>query len=210
MIKVLIVDDHHLFAEGVISLFKQEDGIAVVKHTRNGNEIPDILATNDIDVILLDIDMPILDGIACMDLLKSKGCDKPIVMLTMHQSIKQIRHALEKGAQGYILKDASKSELMQAINNANERKSYFHPRINDQVFDYFRGKTSMRAGMTELSEREKEIIKCLADGMNTKAISNTLYISEHTVKTHRRNIMHKLNVKTSAELIKLAMDKGII
>jgi len=210
MIKVLIVDDHHLFAEGVTSLFKQEDGIAVVKHTKNGREIPDILATNAIDVILMDIDMPVLDGIACMELLKNKGCNTPIVILTMHQSIKQIKHALEKGAQGYILKDASKSELMQAIHNANEGKNYFHPGINDQVFDYFRGKTATRAGMTELSEREKEIIKCLADGMNTKAISNTLYISEHTVKTHRRNIMHKLNVKTSAELIKLAMDKGII
>src|ERR1700750_2205273 len=121
MIKVLIVDDHHLFAEGVTSLFKQEDGIAVVKHTKNGNEIPDILATNEIDVILLDIDMPILNGIACMDLLKSKGFDNPIIMLTMHQSIKQINDALEKGAQGYILKDASKGELVQAINNANER-----------------------------------------------------------------------------------------
>lgn len=210
MIKVLIVDDHHLFAEGVTSLFRQEDGIVVVKHTKNGYEIPDILASNDIDVILLDIDMPILNGIACMELLKSKGYDKPIIMLTMHQSIKQIKDALEKGAQGYILKDASKDELVQAINNANERKNYFHPKINDQVFDYFRGKNASKTGLFELSEREKEIIKCLADGMNTKAISNSLYISEHTVKTHRRNIMHKLNVKTSAELIRLAIDKGII
>lgn len=210
MIKVLIVDDHHLFAEGVMSLFKPEDGIAVVRHTSNGNELPDLLATNDIDVILLDIDMPVLNGIACMDLLKDKGYDKPVVMLTMHQSMRQIKAALEKGAQGYILKDASKAELLQAIHNASQRKNYFHPRINDQVFDYFRGMNTTRSGSMELSEREKEIIRCLAEGLNTKAISSCLYISEHTVKTHRRNIMHKLNVKTSAELIKLAVDKGFI
>ncbi|QHS62876.1 response regulator [Chitinophaga agri] len=210
MINVLIVDDHHLFAEGVISLFKPEDGIAVVRHTSNGHELPELLSENDIDVILLDIDMPVLNGIACMDLLKDKGYDKPVVMLTMHQSMRQIKAALEKGAQGYILKDASKAELLQAILNASERKNYFHPRINDQVFDYFRGMNTTHSGSTALSEREKEIIRCLAEGMNTKSISGTLYISEHTVKTHRRNIMHKLNVKTSAELIKLAVDKGFI
>lgn len=210
MIKVLIVEDHHLFAEGVKSMFKAEDGIAIVAHTKNGNEIPSILQATAIDVILMDIDMPVLDGIACMELLKNKGFEIPILMLTMHQSIKQIKGALEKGAQGYILKDASKAELIEAIITTSEQKNYFHPKINDQVFNYFRGKNITRNDIEELSNREKEIIKCLADGMNTKAISNNLFISEHTVKTHRRNIMHKLQVKTSAELIKLAMDKGII
>ncbi len=210
MIKVLIVDDHHLFAEGVKSMFRAEDGIAIVAHTKNGNEIPSILQSTAVDVILMDIDMPVLDGIACMDLLKNKGFAIPTLMLTMHQSIKQVKAALEKGAQGYILKDASKAELVQAIVSTSEQKNYFHPKINDQVFDYFRGKNSSRNDVGELSDREKEIIKCLAEGMNTKAISNSLFISEHTVKTHRRNIMHKLQVKTSAELIKLAMDKGIL
>ncbi|MBW8683874.1 response regulator [Chitinophaga rhizophila] len=210
MIKVLIVDDHDLFAEGISSLFKPDDGIVIIKHTKNGYELPAILSVIEIDVILLDIDMPVLNGIACMDLLKNKGYDKPVVMLTMHQSMRQIKAALEKGACGYVLKDASKAELAQAISNAKEGKTYFHPGINDQVFDYFRGLSTGRTGMPELSDREKEIIRCLADGLNTKAISALLYISEHTVKTHRRNIMHKLNVKTSAELIKLSVDKGFI
>ncbi|MCW4467952.1 response regulator transcription factor [Flavobacterium sp. MFBS3-15] len=208
MIKVLIVDDHHLFAEGVKSMFNAADGIEVVAHTMNGNAIASILETTDIDLILMDIDMPVIDGIASMELLKSKGFDKPILMLTMHQSIKMIRDALEKGAQGYILKDASKSDLVQAIKTTSQRQNYFHPKINDQVFNYLRGKNTVNTD--QLSSREKEIIKCVSQGMNTKAISGVLFISEHTVKTHRRNIMHKLNVKTSAELIKLALDKGII
>lgn len=210
MIKVLIIDDHHLFAEGVKSMFKPEDNITVVHYTTNGNEAPHILDKNEIDVILMDISMPIIDGIETMNLLKNKGHDMPILMLTMHQSIKQIKGALEKGAQGYILKDASKAELKQAIVLTNQRKNYFHPKINDQVFDYFRGKSSSKTEEQVLSEREIEVIQCLANGMNTKAIANALFISEHTVKTHRRNIMHKLHVKTSAELIKLAMDKELI
>lgn len=208
MIRVLIVDDHHLFAEGVKSMFNADDGIEIVAHTMNGNAIPSILETTDVDLILMDIDMPALDGIASMELLKSKGFDKPILMLTMHQSIKMIRDALEKGAQGYILKDASKADLVLAIKTTSQRQNYFHPKINDQVFNYLRGKNTVNTD--QLSSREKEIIKCVSEGMNTKAISGVLFISEHTVKTHRRNIMHKLNVKTSAELIKLALDKGLI
>jgi DNA-binding NarL/FixJ family response regulator len=210
MIKVLIVDDHHLFAEGVKSMFKPEDGVEVVSYTENGHEVPSLLETTEVDVILMDIDMPVIDGIASMELLKAKGYDLPILILTMHQSIRQIKDALEKGAQGYILKDASKAELLQAIVNVSQRTNYFHPKINDQVFNYFRSKNTSKTSLNELSEREKEIIRCLANGLNTKAISNALFISEHTVKTHRRNIMHKLNVKTSAELVKLAMDKGVL
>ena len=210
MIKVLIVDDHYLFAEGVKSMFKPNDDIEVVAHTPNGNQVSSILENTHVDVILMDIDMPIIDGIATMELLKEGRFNKPTLMLTMHQSMKQIKAALEKGAQGYILKDASKAELIEAITKTSQRKNYFYPKINDQVFDYFRGKSQANTEMDELSEREKEVIKCLANGMNSKAISNALFISEHTVKTHRRNIMHKLKVKTSAELIRLAIEKKIL
>lgn len=209
-IRALVVDDHPLFAEGLKSMFKPTDGIEVVASTKNGNELPSILKEIAIDVILMDIDMPILDGIASMELLKKAGFDVPILMLTMHQSMKKIKGALEKGAQGYILKDASKAELVEAITKTSQRQNYFHPKINDQVFDYFRGKKSAQNGPDDLSEREREIIECLSQGQNTKAIAEALHISEHTVKTHRRNIMYKLHVKTSAELIKLAIEKGII
>ncbi len=210
MIKVLIVDDHHLFAEGVKSMFRPEDDIEITHHTINGNEVPHLLSKHEIDVILMDVSMPILNGIETMILLKNEGHDTPILMLTMHQSIKQVKGALRKGAQGYILKDASKAELKQAIELVNKRENYFHPKISNQVFDYFRGKNSLVSELDTLSEREIEIIKYIAEGCNSKAIAESLFISEHTVKTHRRNIMHKLHVKTSAELIKLAIDKDII
>ncbi len=210
MIKALIIDDHPLFAEGMKSMFKTEDGIEVVAIIQNGHLAPKILEEQIIDVILLDIDMPIIDGIATMELLFSKDCQVPILMLTMHQSMKYIKEALKKGAQGYILKDASKKELVEAVTQTAQRKNYFHPKISEKVFDYFRGKKTTKPEGQNLSEREVEIISCLSNGMNSKAISEELFISEHTVRTHRKNIMHKLRVKTSAELVRLAFERNII
>ncbi len=210
MIKVLLVDDHPLFAEGMQAMFKPGDNIEVVRHTKNGNELVSILTATEVDVILMDIDMPIMDGLTTMELLKEHSINKPILMLTMHQSMKYVKKALEKGAQGYILKDASKEELVEAIKKVSQKENYFHTKISDQVFDYFRDKRRSGPDLNELSEREKEIIKCLADGLNSKEIAEKLNISRHTVKTHRRNIMHKLNVNTSAALVRLAIEKGII
>ena len=204
------MDDHPLFAEGMQAMFKPGDNIEVVRHTKNGNELISILASTEVDVILMDIDMPIIDGITTIELLKEHDIDKPILMLTMHQSMKYVKKALEKGVQGYILKDASKEELVEAIKKVGRRENYFHTKISDQVFDYFRGKRKSHLDLNELSEREKEIIKCLADGLNSKEIAEKLSISRHTVKTHRRNIMHKLNVNTSTALVRLAIEKGII
>ena len=210
MIKVLIVDDHLLFAEGLKTMFRPADNIEVVAITQNGHEVPRLVKELHPNVILMDIDMPIIDGISTMELIHNNHIDTPILMLTMHQSIKYVKNALKKGAQGYILKDASKQELVKAVTQTSRRESYFHPKVNEQVFDYFRGKNNPQRDDQRLSEREKEIIQCLSEGMNTKAISDTLFISEHTVKTHRKNIMHKLQVKTSAELVRLAIEKGII
>ena len=210
MINVCIIDDHALFASGIKSLFTPEDGIQVACSTQNGHEATTLLREQSVDVVLLDIDMPILDGLATLDLLKREGIDVPVLMLTMHQSMKRIRGALERGAQGYILKDASKAELVEAIRKVSARENYFHPKITNEVFDYFRGKTAAKNSLQELSEREIEIIKCLSEGKNTKDIAEELFLSEHTVKTHRRNIMQKLRVKTSAELVKYAADRDLI
>ena len=210
MIKVLIVDDHALFAEGMKAMFKPEDGIELISHATNGYEVVSLLEALPVNVILMDIDMPLIDGIATMELIRAKGITTPILMLTMHQSMKQIKKALEKDAQGYILKDANKPELVEAITTVSQMKNYFHPKINEQIFDYLRGKRTSKMNSSELSEREIEIIRCVAEGKNSKEISTQLCLSEFTVKTHRRNIMHKLQAKTSGELIHLASEKGII
>lgn len=210
MINVLIVDDHQLFAEGLKSMFNPKDEITVVGQTTNGHQVPSLLKELEVDVVLMDIDMPLIDGIATLELMKKEGFEQPVLMLTMHQSLKYIRKALEKGAQGYILKAASKKEVVDAIETVNQRKNYFHEKVSEQVFDYFRGKKSLENSTQELSTRELEIVKCLAEGMNSKEVGEKLFISQQTVRTHRRNIMHKLHVKTTGELIRLSMEKGWI
>ncbi|MFT6053524.1 MAG: DNA-binding NarL/FixJ family response regulator [Roseivirga sp.] len=212
MIKVLLVDDHQLFGEGVRSMFKPADGIEITRITTNGHQVPSILDEEKIDVILMDISMPSIDGIGAMQLMKQKGFDVPVLMLTMHQEMKYIRRTLEGGAQGYILKDASKQELAEAIQKVSRRENYFHPKINNQIFDYLRGDKGKEGVdlIGQLSDREKEIIGCIGKGMNSKVMADALFISEHTVKTHRRNIMHKLGVKNTAELVTFSMENGII
>ncbi|MFT6972224.1 MAG: DNA-binding NarL/FixJ family response regulator [Roseivirga sp.] len=212
MIKVLLVDDHQLFGEGVRSMFKPADGIEITRITTNGHQVPSILDEEKIDVILMDISMPNIDGIGAMQLMRQKGFDVPVLMLTMHQEMKYIRRTLEGGAQGYILKDASKQELTEAIQKVSRRENYFHPKINNQIFDYLRGDKGKEDVdlIGQLSDREKEIIGCIGKGMNSKAMADALFISEHTVKTHRRNIMHKLGVKNTAELVTFSMENGII
>ncbi len=212
MIRVLLVDDHQLFGEGMRYIFRPEDGVSVVKVTTNGHQVPAILKDMAIDVILLDISMPLIDGMGVMELVKKEGFDIPVLMLTMHQEMKYIRRTLERGAQGYILKDATKPELVEAIQKVSRRENYFHPKINNQIFDYLRGnKGSNEADLiSQLSEREIEIISCLAKGMNGKAVGEALFISEHTVKAHRRNIMHKLGTRNTAELITFSIEHGII
>jgi DNA-binding NarL/FixJ family response regulator len=210
MIKVLIVDDHPLFSEGLKSMFHANDGIEVVAIITNGNQAPSILSEIKIDVILMDIDMPIINGLETMDLIKNKGFNIPILMLTMHSSIRYIRKALEKGAMGYILKAASKKEVIEAINSVNVGKSYFHEKVSEQVFDYFRGKKKIDSQEMTLSERETEVVRCLADGSNSRQIGEKLFISPETVRTHRRNIMHKLHVKTTGELVHFCTEQGWI
>lgn len=210
MIQLLIVDDHQLFAEGLKSMFSPDDEMQVVAHTVNGFDAPSILESYQIDVILMDIDMPNVNGLETMDIIKNAGFDTPVLILTTYQSMKFIKRALNKGAYGYILKAASKKDLLEAIDTVSKRKSYFHEQISEEVFDYFRGENRSDVYNVTLSSREIEVVNCLAMGLNSKKIGEALFISEQTVRTHRRNIMHKLHVNTSAELIHMAIEKGWI
>ncbi|MEL6535059.1 MAG: response regulator transcription factor [Bacteroidota bacterium] len=210
MIHALLIDDHQLLIQGMKALFTAEDGIEIAEATHNGHEAPELLASGQFDILLLDISMPILEGPGVLRLLKEQEISTPVLMLTMHQDIKHIRRTLELGAMGYILKDAHKEELQEAIEKVAAGKNYFHPKIQDEVFAYFAGRQQNAGTEVQLSKREIEIIAALAEGTNSEQIAEKLFISKNTVRTHRRNIMQKVGVKTSAELIHIAMERGWI
>lgn len=212
MIKVLVVDDHHLFAHGLKTMFQPKDCIDIVASTTNGHEALTLLKQHDVDVVIMDISMPVIDGIDTMKLIQDAGYATPTLMLTMHQDIRQIKRALEHNARGYILKDASKTELVEAIQNVSKGENYFHKKVNDQLFEFLRGNKGSTDSdlVNQLSEREVEIIKQLSLGKKGNEVAEALFISPHTVKTHRRNIMHKLGTKNTAELVTLCLEKGVI
>lgn len=208
MIRALLVDDHRLFIEGVTAMFRQEDGVAIAHSTQNGNEVPSLLREHKVDVVLLDISMPIIDGLGVLKLIQEEGHMVPVLMLTMHAGMKELRQALSLGVGGYVLKDATKAELLEAITAVANGQNYFHRKIQQQMLDYFRGKKSTSEAQNQLSERELEIIREIANGGTSKDIAERLFLSDHTVRTHRRNILHKLGIHNTAELIHMAMENG--
>ena len=207
MINALIVDDHEMFAEGVRAMFNQSDQVSVIASTINGHEVPELVTKLEVDVILMDISMPILDGLETMKLLHESRVTTSVLMLTMHDSFGKIKKALEYGAKGYILKNATKNELLEAIRVVSQGQNYFHPKISHQIFEYFKKGSKPDISDGSISAREKEIIALLAQGLSSHDIAEQLFLSEHTIKTHRRNIIHKMGVKNTAELIQTALKK---
>ena len=210
MIQVLLVDDHQLFIEGLKAMFTAEDGIAITQSTHNGNEVPELIQNGSFDLVLLDISMPILDGPGVLELLNKRNITLPVLMLTMHSGFKELRRTLSLGAAGYVLKDSSREELVEAVKTVARGENYFHAKVQTQMLEYFRGKKSAEEERGQLSEREIEIIREIAAGGTSKEIAERLFLSEHTVRTHRRNILHKLGLNNTAELIHQAMEQGWI
>lgn len=209
MIKVMAIDDHPLFCEGLRAMFTEGDGIVVTDTMTDGNQAIARLKEVDVDVILTDLNMPNMHGLELIKEIKANGIDTPILVLTMYSDISHLKKALARKVSGYILKDASKQELMEAINKVAEGKTYFHPKVHDQVFDYLGGSKSSRKEEV-FSPREKEVIEWIAKGLRSKEIAEKLFISEFTVRTHRKNIMQKIGVRNGAELINYVNERGLL
>lgn len=191
-------------------MFAEVEDLTVAAITHNGHAVPELITTHAIDVVLLDISMPILDGPGVLQLLQKEGLATPVLILTMHTSLKDVRKCLSLGAAGYILKDARLPDLVEAVRQIAEGGNYFHPKIQQQMLAFFQGKKINDQTKTRLSRRELEIIRALAQGDSSKEIAERLFLSDHTVRTHRRNILLKLGVNNTPELIHLAMENGWI
>lgn len=206
MINVLVVDDYPLFMEGVRTLFLPGDGISVVASTVDATELTWMLSIFEIDVVMLDIEMPILNGLDALDLMKKRGHHQPVIMLTTHQSLKYIKAAMKRGALGYLPKSSSKKVMVDAIRSVYDGKYYLHEEISKQVFDSINIKADCLDFEQLLSSRELEIVRSFASGMSQKDISLALFIDHTTVSTYLRNILHKLNLNSLSELILYAKE----
>jgi DNA-binding NarL/FixJ family response regulator len=195
-----------MFREGIISLLKNEENIAIIGEVRNGIEALAFMEENVPDIILMDIEMPEMDGLKATGNIRKKYPSVKIIALTMHKRSAFIKHMLKAGASGFVLKNSGKKELVTAIEAVHNGETHYTPDVMRSVMDSIRGKEEKNE--TPLSSREIEIIKLIASEMTTPEIATKLHLSPLTVETHRKNILVKLGLRNVAGIVRYAFTKG--
>jgi len=210
-IKIIIADDHRLFREGLVNLLSDSKDIEILAQAENGMDVIAKAKELNPDVIIMDIGMPVLNGVeATVKLLKELPAIK-VIALSMHSDKQYIKGMLEAGASGYLFKNCAYDELIEAIHTVNTGKKYLSDKITEiMIQDYLGKEESMPETDSELTERESEILRLIAEGASTSEISELLFVSVKTIGTHKQHLLEKLNLKTSTDLVKYAIKKGII
>lgn len=213
-IKVLIADDHKIIRVGLRGILEREADIEVIGEAEDGNQVLDILTRTITEVVLMDIDMGRTSGIETTQKVKASYPDVHILALTMHEEQDHIIKMLEAGANGYLLKNTGREELLAAIHAVIKGDSYFSNTVSAtllKALTNLKGKPSIKSNNnTPLSDREIEVLRLIAQEYSNGEIAEKLFISIRTVDTHRRNILEKLQVKNTAGLVKYAIEKAFI
>ena len=210
-IRVLLVDDHQLILDGLKSLLKESDNLVVAGEANNGREAIRLLDILNVDVVLMDIDMPVMNGIDALKEIKRIKPMAKVIILSMHNESGMIRNLLGIGADGYLLKSTSQDELIRAITKVAHGDKYFSADVTLSLLNPSQSTfQSSKQQIEILTIREEEILKLIAEGFSNKEIGARLFISHRTVDTHRTNLMKKLNVVNIAGLISFAIKSGLI
>jgi DNA-binding NarL/FixJ family response regulator len=206
--RVLLADDHRIVAEGLRSLLEPE--FDLVGAVEDGRALITAVEELQPDVAVVDISMPKLNGIEAVRQIKQKNKRIKIVFLTMHPDVAYAASAFEAGASGYVLKHSAPAELVTAIHEALEGRTYVTPRIAGELMHAYREGTTGQDGLPEITPRQREVLQLLAEGQSTKEIASILGISTRTVEFHKYRMMEDLGIKTAAELIRYAVKQGIV
>lgn len=210
-ISVLVADDHRLVREGLITLLQNCHDIQVVGEASNGLEAMRKVAELKPHVLLLDISMPKLSGLEVARRLKKEHPSVKTVILTMHEEEEYSLKMIRAGVSGYLLKDAAGSELIEAIRSAYAGKAFFSPQISKVLAETYRDVASKVDDPYErLNDREREILQLIGEGHTNKEIAGLLFISPKTVDNHRTNLMRKLDIHSTADLVRWATKKGLV
>ncbi len=211
--RVILADDHILVRHGLRRILEEKGDLEIVGEVGDGLELLKLLNKIDPDLIILDVSMPHLRGIEAVPEIHHIRPDVKVLMLTMHKDEEYLYQAISAGADGYVLKDDAEKELFSAIENVREGRLYVSPSLADQSMQNWarlrRGEDDA-SGSETLTVRQREILKMIAEGKSNKEIGDLLCISVRTVERHRANMMSKLNIKKTAELVKYALRKRYI
>ncbi len=208
---ILIVDDHQLIIDGLTGILKEEKLISGIYSAANGKEAIEQITNNQIDCILMDINMPMINGHQATTIIKKQNPDIKIIIVSMLSDPSVVIKLLKAGADGFILKDTGKEELLKAIEKimVNNEK-YISNELNLNLYHHLGLNKNNTSSATHLTPRETEIIQYIANGMTNHEIAEKLFLSTSTVDTHRKNILAKLSLKNSAALVKYAADNNLL
>ncbi len=212
-LRILLADDHIVMRTGLRALLERQPNLEVVGESENGRETVALAASLSPDVVVMDVGMPVMNGIEATQTIVTQCPTTAVVILSMHADESYVMRALKAGARGYLLKDSAAADLMGAIQAISQGKSFFSPKVSRILAeDYVRVLKQKGAVDTYdlLTSREREILQLLAEGKTNKDVATALNISPYTVETHRSHILQKLNLHNSAELVLYAVRKGII
>jgi two-component system response regulator NreC len=209
-IKILLVDDHAIMRDGIKALLSIYDDIEVVGEASEGREAIEMARELNPDVVVMDISMPGMDGLEVTRRLTKRNPGMKVIILTQHDNREYILSTIKVGAAGYIPKKALGADLISAIRAVHSGGSFLYPSAAKALMDDYRKQAEQPDIYESLTEREREILKLIAEGLTSREIANALYISQKTVQGHRTKIMEKLDLHNRTELIKYAMRKGLV
>ena len=212
-IRVLLADDHGVVRKGLRFLLERQPGVEIVGEAGDGREAVRLAEATDPDIAIMDIAMPLLNGIEATAQMVKRSPRMGVIILSMHSDEDYLLSALNAGAKGYLLKDSAEVDLIRAIQAVNRATRFFSPEISKTMLeDYMRflQQRNLQDSYDLLTEREKEVLQLLAEGKSNKEVATILDVSVYTVDTHRTHLMQKLNLHNTAEIVLYAVRKKII
>ena len=210
-VRIIIADDHRMIIDGLKLLLHTDPGIEVVGEASNGQEVLGLLHNVEADLVLMDIQMPEMSGIEATWKVKEQYPHVKVIMLTMYNKREYITELLEIGASGYLLKNTGKDELFDAIKRVMSGGEYFSSEVTRTILRSKEQETDQDEDhLALISKREREVLKQIAQGLTSKDIAEVLFISQHTVDTHRKNLLRKTDSKNTADLVKFALKNNLI
>lgn len=215
-ITVHIADDHQILIDGIIAVLKNENGIKVVGHSLNGKQVLEWFENNDADILVLDINMPEIDGIEVLRKFKEIGKEQSTVILSSYDDIKLVKEVIKIGADGFLAKKCAGESIAEAIKTVHEGEQYFSKSVQKDMLASLSGKKKKNhihqdgVFISSLTDRELEVLKLISHELNSREIADKLFISTSTVDTYRKSLLKKLKVKNSIGLAMYAVKNNLV
>ncbi|OQX73129.1 MAG: hypothetical protein B6D61_12875 [Bacteroidetes bacterium 4484_249] len=210
MIKILVADDHQLLIDGIRTTLDAVEEISIVAEANNGGQVLEKLKETEVDVVLLDINMPVMDGLECCKLINKNFPGTKVIALSQYSEKRFVKRMIKNGAMGYVLKDTDREELTEAIEKVHSGETYFSKKLSfDLIANTGNKKDNNTKLFPKLSGREHQVLKLICQEYNTQEIADALFISHYTVEGHRTSLLNKSGAKNIVGLVKWAIENDL-